>query len=145
VCLAPDTKEACPTHTTSPLNSTSMQQCACVPGFQCTYSKRLVARLVLNVSAAYLAAHPELLPQLQQAVAIACGVNVANVVVQPISTVRGLLHHQSAVHFVVEGVDSMRRAISLHHTSPLQILDVQVRPTHFIYRRRNVLGMPPAA
>jgi hypothetical protein len=139
VCVTPDVIESCPSHTTSAANSTSQRQCLCVPGFSCTYTQRLVARIVLNISSTEFFANATLVAQLKKAVADACGVPSANVFLigRPANGVRSL-NSRTSVHFIENGAERMLRSVRMHPSSPVRVLDVRSRPTHFIFRRREL-------
>ena len=49
-CRTPTLKEACPTNTRAPSASFSILRCSCVPGFACTYYKRVRAISTLNAT-----------------------------------------------------------------------------------------------
>ena len=105
-CLAPDLILPCPANTASNASSSSMLQCQCVPGYSCTYTKRLIARVTLEqVPQEQLGNESFLLP-FKQAVADACGVNATSVVIQSVLHVRKA-QQVASLQVVVEDATAM--------------------------------------
>ena len=82
-CAAPTSTDACPVHTDSAAGSASQLGCRCLPGYVCTYTKRISATVTLNSTsvADFNANVLNVQTNFRQSIAAAAGVDVSKVTI----------------------------------------------------------------
>ena len=116
-CVNPTTIQACPAHTTSNSGSSSLLNCRCLEGFQCSYTKQITATVTLNTSYSSFTSDAGGIQTLFKAqVAAAAGVSPSQVIIRNVApkvAVRRLLglsspHQLIDVRMVVNGAERLR-------------------------------------
>ena len=116
-CVNPTTIQACPTHTTSTQGSSSILNCRCLDGFQCSYTKQITATVTLNTSfSSFTSDAGGIQTAFKQQVALAAGVQPSQVIIKNVAPKTGgrrlLGVHEASqlidVHMVVKGAEGLR-------------------------------------
>ena len=109
-CTSPITTQLCPAHTTSDQGSTSLLNCRCMAGFQCSYTKQITATVTLNTTYSSFTGDVDGIQTAFKAqVAAAAGVSPSQVVIKNVAPKL-----------------SGRRLLGLHTASKSESIDVRM-------------------
>jgi hypothetical protein len=125
-CTSPTTVQQCPAHTTADQGSTSLLNCHCTAGFQCSYTKQITATVTLNTTySSFTGDVGGIQTAFKAQVAAAAGVSPSQVIIKGVAPKTGgrrlLGLHSNAqmisVRMVVngaEGLSNLHRHLAKH-------------------------------